>query len=343
MATHFEADRHNFGRAVEMKERASGTWFQKPRSVFWEHLFFGKDSPLLPIFQVIGPNGSEPVSKYLFNLEVEVIDAWGGVSKEVLGEEILPTPEHFYGFGVLLGYSYLFGIRDLHCQNVVMTRTHLQAIDAEVVLTNLLLPHESVLLPFKDVTQSFAGIGKFGRSVASFSAEEINALFSGYVDLMSVAFSQVEPLLKSMAALDLKSHPVRVIIRNTGIYRAHISGAAPLGDLLPEEARQLERGDIPYFFRQIGRPDLLWVSSSNLDTAAVQALGPFQKDVQRHANDPIDLIPSSAKVFERLIHGLLFLQRKFPALPSILKFDNRTIALNAPQLTFSNPSQIFSS
>lgn len=326
-----------------MKERASGTWFQKPRSVFWEHLFFGKDSPLLPIFQVIGPNGSEPISKYLFNLEVEVTGSWGGTSKEVLSQESLPTLEHFYGFGVLLGYSYLFGIRDLHCQNVVMTKTHLQAIDAEVVLTNLLLPHESVLLPFKDVTQGFSGIGKFGRSLASFTTEEINSLFSGYVDLMSVAFGQVDALQGSIAKLDLKGQPIRVIVRNTGVYRAHISGSATLGDLLPEEARQLERGDIPYFFRQIGRPDLLWVSSANLDTAAVQALGPFQKDVQRHATDPIDLIPSSAKVFERLIHGLLFLQRKFPSLPSVLKFNNRTIALNSPQLTFSNPSQIFSS
>src|ERR1017187_4327930 len=146
------ADSHNFGKRVEKIRRARGALLPQPRTVFWEWLFFGKDSPLAEVFHGLGENGELPLSSFLFNLEVEVTEEWLGYSKELLEEKVDHlAPSHFYGFGILLAYTYIFGIRDLHRQNLILTKSHLQPVDVEVVLTKLVLPSETLLLPFKNM------------------------------------------------------------------------------------------------------------------------------------------------------------------------------------------------
>ena len=342
MQTHFEADRHNFGRAVEIQERASGIWFQKPRSVFWEHLFFGVDSPLRRVFDTVGPNGTEPLSKYLFNLKVEQESLWSGAAKEVCNVDVEPTSEHFYGFGVLLAYAYLFGIRDLHRYNLVMTETHLQAVDAEVVLTDLVLPHETILLPFKDISFELSGISRLVSSLDALAERECERLFSGFIDLLSVAFCKQDELIATMSAID-NQHPIRVIVRNTGPYRAHLRGEMKIEDLILEERIQTERGDVPYFFKRSGEDALYWIESPDLRAAAVSTLGLFEKDVKRHAVAPANLIAFPNRIQQRLVHGLLFLQRKIAAPAAQYSFATRAIQLQGSRLVFSNPSEIYSS
>ncbi len=340
---YFEADRHNFGKAVKVQSRASGEWFQKPRSIFWEFLFFGKLSPLNPFFNEIGSNGSTPLSKYLFNLEVEHVSAWSGMSREVVNQSTEATLEHFYGFGVLLAYSYLFGIRDLHKYNVVMTSSHLQAIDAEVVLTNLILPHETVLLPFKDVAFETSALSRLAPSIAEITQAQREQLFAGFIDLFEASMGKFDDLKQRLTTCELNDVPVRVIIRNTAPYREHLAGRAMISDILPEEKNQLDRGDIPYFCKFLGDDALYWVASSTYSLRPVADLGPFLADVHRHAMPPDVILGSPAQIKQKLVHGLLFLQRKMGICETRFQLSHRSLNLSESQLTFSNPAECFKS
>jgi lantibiotic modifying enzyme len=305
----FEADSHNFGKRVELVERASEQWFRKPRSVFWEHLFFGRASPLLGFFDKTGENGKEPLSKYLFNLDVEPEHDWLGHSREVLASDEPVVDEHFYSFGVLLAYSFVFGIRDLHKFNLVRTKSHLQAVDAEVVFTDLLLPHESVLLPFKDVSIELSGIRHLTDSLGKIPTNEKRAILSGYFDLFAVLYEKQEQIL---AALETNAGdaPVRVILRNTGIYKAHLKGGPKIDDLLAEEKEQLNRGDIPYFFKRLGDDRLHWLSASDHNVGVVATVGNFQADVSRHASSPSKLIGNRELTEKKMVHGTFLLQKQ---------------------------------
>ena len=163
-----DADCHNFGKKVETVERACGTWFRKPRTTHWEWLFFGKDSPLKKYFQTIGHTNHFPLADCIFNLEIEQMDDWFGYSRKVEAQSGVNISEgHFYSFGALLAYSFIFGIRDLHCGNLVMTSSHLQVVDVEVVLARLILPHESILLPFKQIPWEGSGIAALSPSCSA--------------------------------------------------------------------------------------------------------------------------------------------------------------------------------
>ena len=181
-------------------ERSSSLFFRKPRPVFWEHLFFGQDSVLKPLFSEVGANGPFDLGSFLFNLEVEVESEWLGYSREIQRSDTPLTDQHFYSFGVLLAYAYAFGIRDLHKFNLIKTKTHLQVIDAEVVLANLILPNETVLLPFKDVPFEDCGANLLVNSLEQLSADRRRLIFAGHFDLFAVIFKKQNILLEQLSA-----------------------------------------------------------------------------------------------------------------------------------------------
>ncbi|HEY8269852.1 MAG TPA: DUF4135 domain-containing protein [Pseudobdellovibrionaceae bacterium] len=304
-----DADKHNFGQLVKPMERASSLYFRKPRPVFWEHLFFGKESPLESVFSEIGENGQVSLASLLFNLEIDVESEWLGYSKEIPRSNESVTDQHFYSFGVLLAYAYLFGIRDLHKFNLIKTKTHLQVIDAEVVLTNLILPNESVLLPFKDVPFNVCGLNLLVDSLVATISSQKQLIFAGYFDLFAVAFCKQRALLESLSVA-ASTAPIRIIIRNTKVYSNHLNGSSKILDLLSEEQAQLERGDIPYFFKRLGDNQLYWISSTDGNTSSVQSTDSFTTDVDRHAQQPSLLIGSPEVVEKKMAQGALFLQRK---------------------------------
>jgi hypothetical protein len=304
----FLADKHNFGQQVEKVQRASDTWYRKPRSVYWEWLFFGKDSPLKHLFNEVGKNGNRPLSDYFFNLEVEMESNWSGFSKEVPTEKQIPTPEHFYSFGALIAYCYIFGIRDLHKQNLVITRTHLQPVDAEVVWTSLTLPHETLLLPFKTVGYEFAGIGALVNSKEELTKEQVERIVLGYWDLFELISRQKNEIDKILASLDFSEIPVRVIIRNTSEYRDLLK--TPPENTMPSEVEQLKRGDIPFYFKFVADENLYWLKSKNLPEVE-KAIVHFRRDIDRHAQNFMDQTIEKTVASSALVKGLLFLMKAF--------------------------------
>ena len=186
--------------------------------------------------------------------------SWLGFSKEVkAGQNLVLGADHFYSFGVLLAYSFAFGIRDLHNQNLVVTESHIQAIDAEVVLTDLILPNESVLLPYKDIEFNTCGANTLRGSIGGFSNDDRRNVFAGYVDTFAAIFKSHAQLCATFDAIDLTA-PIRVIVRNTKNYKSHLNRTVPIQDLLSEEVVQLDRGDVPYFFKKLGDERLFYLS-----------------------------------------------------------------------------------
>ena len=338
-----DADKHNFGQLVRPMERASLLFFRKPRPVYWEHLFFGKGSPLEPIFSKIGENRKVDLASLLFNLEIDMENEWLGYSKEILRSDDPATGQHFYSFGVLLAYAYLFGIRDLHKFNLIKTKTHLQVIDAEVVLTNLILPNESVLLPFKDVPFEVCGLNLLTDSLDDLTPSQRQSMFAGYFDLFALAFCRQKLLLE---ALDNAASiaPIRVIIRNTKVYTGHLNGNSRIPDLLSEEQIQIERGDVPYFFKRIGDQQLHWISSASGSTSSVQSTESFKVDVDRHAQTPSVLIGSPDTIEKKMAQGALFLQRKFGSSDSCeFSWNGKKLLLEPSELKNEFTGSYFSS
>lgn len=304
----FLADKHNFGQQVEKVQRGPDTWYRKPRTVYWEWLFFGKTSPLKPLFNDTGENGNRPLADYFFNLDTEVESTWSGYVKEVATENQAPTPEHFYAFGALIAYCYIFGIRDLHKQNVIMTKTHLQAVDAEVVFTALTLPHETLLLPFKNIDYEFAGIGALVNSKEELIQEQVEQIILGYWNLFSVAIRKMNEIDEALARLDFSNTPMRVIVRNTSEYRTLLDN--PPTNTLPSEVEQINRGDVPFYFKFIADKGLYWLKEREF-IQVEESVGIFQRDIDRHGRYSSDNFVKAMLLEDKLAASLLFLVKHF--------------------------------
>lgn len=305
-----DADKHNFGKQVTREQRVSGTWYRKPRPVHWEHFFFGKSSPLAYLFDEAGENGSSCLGKYFFNLEIELTDRWNGLAKGIeQPKNFMITREHYYSFGALIAYCYIFGIRDLHKNNLVGMTNHFQVVDAEVVLTNLILPKETLLLPYKEIGFEMAGINLLGPSSPVVTVDQSHQILAGYFDLFHFVFKMHEKILSvTTESVDFLA-PIRVIIRNTKEYRKILSDGYKPQNLLGEEKQQLERGDIPYFFKVLGKEGLFWLADKDGSVTAVEELKEFKPDVSRHAITPEFLISSQNVIERKMFQGAFSLQK----------------------------------
>lgn len=339
------ADRHNFGQQVKPTEGLSfRRCFQKPRTVFWEWLFFGRTSPLKTVFEVRGQNTGLFIDSPIFNLDVVSEGEWSGTSKEILGatneEMVRGNLEMFARFGMLLGYAYVFGIRDLHRANLIRTGTHLQVIDAEVVFADIILPHETLLLPFKEVSWKECGLSLLAESADSITNAESHAILAGYVDILSVISEKKYEILETLNALDL-NHPLRIILRNTGEYSAELKSPGKIKNLLDGESAQLERGDIPYFFKRLGNPNVQWVSGLSKggvhELSELVASAEYEADIGRHAVLPENLIfdrtREEDRLKTRLLRGVMYLRKHLGASGH---FFWRDLCLHVP----SDPSPV---
>lgn len=306
-----QGDPHNFGQRVTATNRASGTYFQKPRPVYWEWLFFGATSPLKKCFDTQGERGTK-VSENLFNLDVQIKTLTSGESRSVEAANLpYATARHAYSLGVLLAYTYIFGIRDLHRHNLVMTPTHLQVIDAEIVFARLLLPYETLLLPFKEISASEAGVGHLLVDAESkmISSEAARSMLEGYCDTFSCTIQARSLLLAEFETRrdELCKIPIRHILRDTVNYR-RTSSKSQATPFCEAELAQMARGDIPYFFKFIGDPELLEYSDAVGTPQQVRVPDAFIRAVNREAVEPTELL-SLARLESNFPTGLLFLAK----------------------------------
>jgi len=315
-------------------------FFAKPRTVFWEWLLFGSTSPLYSLLsrplEISGQGSPAKISiaDTVFGLELESSpESPTGTVREVSASGGRPgelEDEAYLRFGVLLAYCYALGVQDLHRDNVVPVGNRLQVIDAEVVFTKLLLPHETLLLPFKDATLSQSALSHIIGGDGHIELDKVLLILGGFTSAINGLDSCSERLIQLLSSELHKSMstPIRVILRDTRKYRDR--GPFPVDSpLFLEEMVQLERDDIPYFFTRINDPRLYYLRDEMGTFEGVELPARFHNDLRRAANGPEQLLSRKRIREELLAPGIFLILRKLLRPDVTLSWNFREFSLDA--------------
>lgn len=228
-------DVHNFGSAVYKAKIDGVTYYHKPRTTFWASLFFGIDSPY-KAFLV-----NTPLEK-LFSL-TEITQDRVVFQKSVDVESMAPASP--YDFGYLVGYCVGLVIQDLHHQNLIHSKNGLQPVDVEIAFSDLISPSQKLLMPGVNISYERSGLSKMFKSMTDVTMEHSIALISGFAEsIYHICKYRDEILKQTPSASILSEHNIRVIFRQTQQYLNKSQS------FISEENEQLDRGDIPYFFKR---------------------------------------------------------------------------------------------
>lgn len=285
-------DSHNFGRRV--RRRAGRV--SKPRTLFWEWLVLGRDSPLRALWaEAAERDGLGALFDFLPTLRF--FRSGSRIGGEVEELKLRPlrsrSSESRRALAVVTGralglWSWL-GVSDLHWENLVLgvdsrDRLVFGPLDIELILADLPLPTQTKLLPDPDpeyavVCQHACGVRRvlpyLGKPVP---APDLVAMASAYLGMLAFLERHSRAIAALLSALvELRRAPIRVCLRGTGDY-VRASSHAPWPPLLEAEQEQLARGDIPYFFRLYGRPGIRYYADSAL---AHEARLPQRGDMPR--------------------------------------------------------------
>jgi hypothetical protein len=261
-------DSHNFGRRVSLR----AGWVRKPRAILWEWLLLGMDSPLRRALEDAARSDGLGADAFAFLPRLEFRFARSGVGGDV--ERVLLRPlgspsearkrELGRVVGRLLSLSSFLGIADLHWENLALGLNDqgslvFAPLDVEIILSDLSLPTETKLLPDADpellaINRHASGVRRVLPYVGKPLGLETLGEMAGAYHRMLVF---LERHAKAIGAVfrklpELRETPIRVCLRGTDDYV--LAGSRPTWPpFLDAELVQLERGDVPYFFRLYGR------------------------------------------------------------------------------------------
>lgn len=285
-------DSHNFGRVVVVGEAV----VHKPRTLFWEWLFLGANSPLRRLLRRAAAESGAPDSfDFLPELAFARPRSRSGGTVERLRLSPLPRlsrarrRELAEVVGRALALFGWFGVADLHWENLALGangegRLVFAPLDIEIVLDDLASPTETKLLP--DADPEYAELNRHAcgvRRVLPYLGKPVDvgdllAMASAYDRTLALLDREARAIGKLLSGLPaLHEAPIRVLLRGTGDYvRARTEPVWP--PLLDAETEQLARGDIPYFFRLYGQRGIHYYRD-----AALRRMGtlPLRGDVPR--------------------------------------------------------------
>lgn len=176
----------------------------------------------------------------------------------------------------------LLGVSDLHWENLVLGRSAdgglvFSPLDIESIFDDFALPTETKLLPDADpevaaVCRHACGV----RRVLPFLGKPIDpavlvAMAGDYLATLDLLCHYGRELGRiCLDVPDFAATPIRVCLRGTDIYVHAMQG--PQGPVWPPfldaEVEQMERGDVPYFFRLPGRPGIHYYADPAMQTIA---------------------------------------------------------------------------
>jgi hypothetical protein len=272
-------DSHNFGRRVSVR----AGWVEKPRPILWEWLLLGIDSPLRLVLEDAASREGFDAGAFTFLPKLEFRFSRDGIGGRVERVVLRPlgslsqTRKRELGrvVGRTLALSSFLGISDLHWENLALGADDrgslvFAPLDVEIILSDLSLPTETKLLPDADpevlaVSRHACGVRRvlpyLGKPV---SLEILGEMAGAYYRMLTF----LERNAKTIAAVfrelpKLRDTPIRVCLRGTDDYV--LRGSRPTWPpFLDAELVQLERGDIPYFFRLYGRAGIHYYRDRSL-------------------------------------------------------------------------------
>lgn len=143
-------------------------------------------------------------------------------------------------------------------------------LDVEMILADLALPTETKLLPNADpeyaaICRHACGVRRalpyLGKPVVAADVVAMAGAYRGALDFLD---RHARAVADALAALPgLRETPIRVCLRGTDEY-VRARAEPPWPPLLDAEVAQLDRGDIPYFFRLYGRPGIHYYADPSL-------------------------------------------------------------------------------
>ena len=261
-------DSHNFGRRVVLRAGR----VVKPRTVLWEWLVLARDSPLRQLLRLAAEQEGLGADAFEFLPTLRFFRAKAGAGGEVERVRLEPLgrfsakrrAELAQIVGRALALFSWLGVADLHWENLVLGqdargRIVFGPLDVEMILGDLSLPTETKLLPdadpeYAEVCRHAAGVRRvlpyLGKPLA---AADLLAMAGAYLATLRLLERHAPAIARVFAGLPaLKATPIRVCLRGTDEY-VRARSVPPWPPLLEAEQEQLERGDIPYFFRLWGR------------------------------------------------------------------------------------------
>ena len=176
-------------------------------------------------------------------------------------------------------WSWL-GVSDLHWENLALGRADdgrivFTPLDVEAIFDDLSLPTETKLLPDTDpevaeICRHACGV----RRVLPFLGKPIDpthlvAMVADYSKTLDVLERHADEIADAILRTpDLDETPIRVCLRGTDVYVHAMRGSQQVvwPPFLDAEEEQMARGDVPYFFRLLGRPGIFYYGEPDLET-----------------------------------------------------------------------------
>jgi hypothetical protein len=247
-------DSHNFGRVVRSVGSQS---ILKPRPTLWEFGFLDGRSCLRQLLRELdicpaewAPLAIEETRDFNSDARVE------RVSLEPLGKlSDLELESLGRQAGRLMALSLWFGITDLHADNILLGRKHgipvLIPVDIECIWNAPVLLSNTLLLVPNNVSQTHCGLYNLLKLNSDLVAT--SALWN-FRQALNQLEAKAETVHQSFSKL-VGEGPAysRVVLRPTRDYQASRTDSTPVRNFpyCGAEREQMDRGDIPYFFRDI--------------------------------------------------------------------------------------------
>ena len=266
-------DRHNFEKTTYL--RSDGKVI-KQRNTSWERAFLYSHSPLRQQIDLICRDAG--MHAPLPDLHYSSADEGGSIVDFLhLNSTGILQAKDTESIGVLLAIAVWFGWSDLSAENMVMGRKNdalvFSPVDLESVLTPTTGLADTMLTHASEISDSNDGLKVIRAQLRSLSDSNTPAIIIG-------AFSSILSLLHqhrydlSLLVNEQIQEPIRYKLRPSDFYRSILSnGKAAIQnkDLIEEEIRQLNRGEIPYFFSRAGQEQLFWFDTSESFKAVRQS------------------------------------------------------------------------
>ncbi|MGZ3771078.1 MAG: hypothetical protein ACXVCP_16225 [Bdellovibrio sp.] len=241
-------DSHNGGKAVFLNNRGM---IEKPRSCLGEWFFLCSESPLRKLFLDTDVFNYFPSLNFIGDLRTEA-------QITCLHLEDMPLSidacEVSIAVGNLLGIAQWFGLSDLHIDNLKygmdrQRRTFILApVDIECIFSAIKLPFQTRLLKKNSQDRTYG----FQRLMKSLTLTP-TLVISSYLKTLNEFLNKKNCILKCITDVFSEHDISRVLLRNTDEYRFNSS------DYNLAELMQLQNGDIPYFFKQLGSDNIFYL------------------------------------------------------------------------------------